>query len=132
MRVIPNPRFFRVRDLVFAHAEKESDSSPSLKTNGVRNDCSGIVRSLPFMSRPSRYLLIAMSTAFGICIFGLLLGMIYYLYAVIARQQTLENVLGNNIPYYKALGGIGLLGFTLFFAFLISLMTKNNSDNKPR
>jgi hypothetical protein len=83
------------------------------------------------MTRPSRFLLIAMSTAFGICISGLLLGMLYYLYAVLAYQQTLENVLGNSIPYYKALGGVGLLGFILFFAFLISLMTKNKAD-KPR
>jgi hypothetical protein len=84
------------------------------------------------MTRPSRFLLIAMSTAFGICIFGLLLGMLYYLYAVLAHHQTLENVLGNNIPYYRALGGIGLLGFILFFAFLLSLMTKSNSEDKPR
>jgi len=68
-----------------------------------------------------------MSTAFGICILGLLLGMGYYLYAVFVHNRTLENVLGNSIPYYKALGGIGLLGFALFFAFLISLMTKNKS-----
>ncbi len=83
------------------------------------------------MSRVSRYLLIAMSAAFGICIFGLVAGMIYYLYLVFVNHRTLESVLGNTIPFYKTLGGIGIVGFILFFAFLVSLMGKNHSE-KPR
>jgi hypothetical protein len=83
------------------------------------------------MSRVSRYLLICMSFAFGICIVGLVAGMFYYLYMVFAAHRTLENVLGYSIPFYKTLGGIGVSGFVLFFAFLISLMAKNNSG-KPR
>jgi hypothetical protein len=83
------------------------------------------------MTRLSRCLLVAMSIAFGVCIFGLVVGMVYYLCVVLVNHRTLENVLGNSIPFYKALGGIGIVGFILFFAFLLSLMGKNNSE-KPR
>jgi hypothetical protein len=78
------------------------------------------------MSRPSRLLLVAMSTAFGICIFGLLLGMFYDLYAIYVMHRPSENILGNSIPYNKALGGFGILGFALFLAFLVSLVSKKS------
>ncbi len=83
------------------------------------------------MSRISRFFLIAMSVAFAICIFGLLTGMFYYLYAVVAHHQTLESVLGKSIVYYKTLAALGIVGMLCFFAFLLSLMSKNNSD-RPR
>jgi hypothetical protein len=76
------------------------------------------------MSRPSRFLLIAMSAAFGICIFGLSLGMFYDLYAIYIMHRPSENILSNSIPYNEALGGIGVLGFALFLAFLVSLISK--------
>jgi hypothetical protein len=78
------------------------------------------------MSRPSRFLLVAMSTAFGICIFGLLVGMVYDLYAIYIMHRPSEYVLASSIPYNKALGGIGILGFAFFLAFLISLISKKN------
>ena len=80
------------------------------------------------MTKLSRYLLIAMSTAFGLCILGLLVGMVYYLCAVYIGHRTLENVMGNIIPFNKTLGAIGILGFILFFAFLFSLMSKNSRE----
>ncbi len=79
------------------------------------------------MTRTSRILLIAMSIAFGICILGLVTGMVYYLCAVYLWHRTMESVLGNSIAYNKTLGALGILGFILFFAFLLSLMSKNNS-----
>lgn len=83
------------------------------------------------MTKPSRFLLFAMSAAFGICILGLIGGMLYDLCAVFLRHRTLENVLGNSIPFYKTLGGIGIAGMLLFFAFLISLISKNG-QRRPR
>jgi hypothetical protein len=83
------------------------------------------------MTRPSRYLLIAMSTAFGLSAIGLVAGMVYYLGAVYFGHRTLESVMGNSIPYNKALGAIGILGMVFFLAFLFSLMFKNQSE-KPR
>ena len=82
------------------------------------------------MNKPSRYLLIAMSKAFGLCILGLLAGMVYYLSAIYLAHRTLENVMGNLISFNKTLGVIGILGFILFFAFLFSLLSKNNNDKQ--
>ena len=67
-----------------------------------------------------------MSVAFGICIVGLVVGMAYYLSAVYIWHRTLENVMGNSLPFNKTLGSIGILGFILFFAFLISLINSRN------
>ena len=83
------------------------------------------------MTRPSRFLLYAMFSAFSICILGLFGGMLYDLCVVFLRHRTLESVLGNRIPFYKTLGGIGIAGMLLFFTFLISLISKNN-QGKPR
>jgi hypothetical protein len=83
------------------------------------------------MTRPSRFLLYAMFSAFFICILGLFGGMLYDLCVVFLRHRTLESVLGNSIPFYKTLGGIGIAGMLLFFAFLVSLISKNN-QGKPR
>lgn len=83
------------------------------------------------MTKPSRCLLIAMSAAFGLCVLGLLAGMVYYLSAVYFGHRTFESVMSNIIPFNKALGGIGILGMILFFAFLFSLMSDNRSE-KPR
>jgi hypothetical protein len=83
------------------------------------------------MTKPSRFLLYAMSAAFSICILGLIGGMLYDLCVVFLRHRTLESVLGNSIPFYKTLGGVGIAGMLLFFAFLISLISKSN-QRKPR
>ncbi len=82
------------------------------------------------MKRSSRIFLIAMSIAFGTCILGLIAGMVYYLCAVYLWSRTLESVLSSSIFYNKTLGAIGILGFILFFAFLVSLMSNSNSG-KP-
>lgn len=72
-----------------------------------------------------------MSTAFGMCILGLLAGMVYYLSAIYFMHRTLEIVVGGSIWYNKVLGGIGILGFILLFAFLISLVSTGKPE-KPR
>jgi hypothetical protein len=72
-----------------------------------------------------------MSAAFGICILGLIGGMLYHLYAVFLRHRTLESALGNSIPFFKTLGGLGIAGMLLFLAFLISLISKKD-QGKPR
>jgi len=61
-----------------------------------------------------------MSTAFSICIVGLILGLIYTSYEALLRHKTLEQILSSSIPYYKFLGATGVLGFLLFFAFLLA------------
>jgi hypothetical protein len=83
------------------------------------------------MRESSRFLLAAMSVAFGICILGLMGGMLYDLCVVFLQHRTLESVLGNSIPFFKTLGGIGIAGMLLFFAFLISLISKKD-QGKPR
>ena len=74
------------------------------------------------MTKPSHFFLYAMSTAFSICILGLIGGMLYDLCVVLLRHRTLESVLGNSIPFYKTLGGIGIAGMIFFFLFLVSLV----------
>ena len=83
------------------------------------------------MNRRSRFLLIAMSTAFTVCILGLVLGMLYYVGAVYFADRTLESVMRSSSLFNKILGSIGILGMVLFFAFLFSLLSKNHSE-KPR
>ena len=80
------------------------------------------------MTKLSRHLLIAMSAAFGICILGLLAGMVYYLSAVYVGHRTMETVMGSIIPFHKSLGALGIIGMLLFFAFLFSLISKNNQE----
>ena len=76
------------------------------------------------MSRTSRFLLIAMSASFGIAALGLITGLFYDLYVVSIRHGQLENALGKTIPYNKILGGFGILGFLLFFAFILSAIAE--------
>ena len=83
------------------------------------------------MSRRSRYLLLAMSVCFGIAALGLVIGTCIDLYLVTKRHAQIENVLGNAIPYNKTLGGLGILGMVLFFAFLFSAIADKKQD-KPR
>jgi hypothetical protein len=83
------------------------------------------------MTLRSRFLLLGMSTAFGLCILGLLFGLLFDLYAVFLRHRSFENVLGNSIPYYKTLGAVGIAGMLLFFALLVSLIFTKN-QGKPR
>ena len=84
------------------------------------------------MSRRSRFLLIAMSTAFGIAALGLIAGMVYDLYLVSVRRVSLENVLGTSIAYNKILGGFGILGMLLFFAFLLSAIADKKQDRPAK
>ena len=83
------------------------------------------------MSLRSRFFLIAMSTAFGIAALGLVAGMFYDLYLVSIRHVQFENVLGSSLAYNKILGGFGILGMILFFAFLFSAIADKKQD-KPR
>jgi hypothetical protein len=84
------------------------------------------------MSSLSRFLLIAMSAAFALSALGLILGMLYDLYAVFLRQAQLESVLGHSIPYYKSVGGMGILGMVFFFIFLLSLMASRENRKNDR
>lgn len=72
-----------------------------------------------------------MSVSFGTAVLGLVGGLFYDLYLVSVRHAQLENVLGNAIPYNKILGGLGILGLILFFAFLFSAIADKKED-KPR
>lgn len=83
------------------------------------------------MTSPSRFVLLSMSTAFALCILGLILGMLYSLYESFFRHQALEAILSRSIPYYKALGLLGILGMLLFFVFLLFQMAEKGSK-KPR
>jgi hypothetical protein len=85
----------------------------------------------PMLSKTSRILLYAMYAAFTLCGVGLIAGMLYDLYVVLLRHRTLESVLGHSIPYYKTLGGLGILGMVFFFAFLFSLIA-TKGQGKPR
>lgn len=78
------------------------------------------------MTRPSRILLIGMTAAFGICVLGLILGMSYSLFEYFFRHRELWTVLNGSISYYKILGGVGIAGMALFFAFIISLITRKH------
>ncbi len=83
------------------------------------------------MTARSRFLFITMSLAFGICCLGMVAGVFHGLYATIHQHRSLEDILGHHIPYYKSLGGIGIAGFMLFFAFLFSAIADKKQD-KPR
>jgi hypothetical protein len=83
------------------------------------------------MSRRSRFLLIAMSASLGIAALGLVAGICYDLYLVSFRHVQFENVLGTSIAYNKILGGFGILGMVLFFAFLFSAIADKKQD-RPR
>ena len=79
------------------------------------------------MTSPSRLVLISMSTAFAICILGLILGMLYSLYESFLNHKDLETILSGSIPYYKALGLLGILGMLLFFVFLVFQISEKGS-----
>ena len=71
-----------------------------------------------------------MSAALGIAALGLIAGICYDLYLISIRHVQLDNVLGNTIAYNKILGGFGILGMILFFAFLLSAIADKKQD-KP-
>jgi hypothetical protein len=68
-----------------------------------------------------------MSTAFTVCILGLILGMLYSLYESFVLHKDLESILSRSIPYYKALGLLGILGMLLFFVFLFFQMAEKGN-----
>ncbi len=82
------------------------------------------------MTSPSRLVLVSMSTAFAVCILGLILGMLYALYESFFRHKDLEIILSRSIPYYKALGLLGILGMLLFFVFLV-FQIAGKGNKKP-
>ncbi len=84
------------------------------------------------MTKPSRILLIAMSTSLTLSGLGLILGMLRTLYVVFLRHAPLESVLGNSIPYFKSVGALALLGMLLFFALLLSLLLRSNSKSSHK
>lgn len=75
-----------------------------------------------------------MCVAFGLCIAGLVAGMAYDMFLVLARHGTLESVLGHSIPFYKSLGLLGILGFALFLLFLVVSVSSrpNKAKKSPR
>lgn len=75
------------------------------------------------MPRLSRFFFIAMASTFAVCAGGVIGGMFYSLYATYVRHRPFDNVLSHSIPYYKVVGGIGVLGMLFFFAFLFSLIS---------
>ncbi len=83
------------------------------------------------MTSPSRFVLISMSVAFAVCILGLILGMLYSLYESFFLHKDLESILSHSIPYYKALGLLGILGMLLFFVFLF-FQIAGKSNQQPR
>lgn len=73
-----------------------------------------------------------MCIAFGLCIAGLVVGMAYDLFLVLAHHHTLDSVLGHSIPFFKSLGVLGILGFLLFLAFLVSAISGKNKGASPK
>ena len=69
-----------------------------------------------------------MSAALGIAALGLIAGICYDLYLVSIRHIEFENVLGSSIAYNRILGGFGILGMILFFAFLFSAIADKKQD----
>jgi hypothetical protein len=69
-----------------------------------------------------------MATALTISCLGLIAGLCHGVYATVYQHRSLENILGQSIPYYKSIGGLGFAGFILFFAFLISAVTDKKQD----
>jgi len=80
----------------------------------------------------SRYLLIAVTISLALSAAGLILGMLYDLYAVFIHHSQLEIVLGRSIPSYKTVGGLGILGMILFFIFLLSVMSSRQDRTNDR
>ena len=84
------------------------------------------------MSPHAKFLFVSMCTAFGLCIAGLVAGMAYNLFLVLAHHHSLESVLGHSIPFFKFLGALGILGFLLFLAFLVSAISGKNKGENPK
>ena len=73
-----------------------------------------------------------MSTGFGVCCLGMLVGMVHGIYASAYHHRSLEDILGHAILYYRILGGIGIASFLLFLGFLISAATEKNRTNPAK
>ncbi len=80
------------------------------------------------MTKPSRYLLIAMSIAFALCVSACSPAWSTISLPSTSAIAPWKSVMSTAIPYNKALGALGILGMLFFFAFLLSLMSKNNSQ----
>lgn len=84
------------------------------------------------MGQRSRFLLYAMSGAFGLSLAGIILGLIYSLYAAVLRHRNLEDILSHTIPFYQKVGLLGIAGFLLFLAFLISVAAEQGQGKKTK
>lgn len=84
------------------------------------------------MNSFSRFLFIAMASAFGLCALGVAAGLVHSLYALAYHRRSLEDILGSSIPYYQAVGAIGVAGFLLFLAFLVSAASHKNKGANPK
>ena len=82
------------------------------------------------MKKASKVLLICASSAFGLCCVGLLAGLIYNLLEYSRKTQAFDHILANSIPFYKVIGALGILGFLLFFHFLLSLLSRPAKHGK--
>ena len=72
------------------------------------------------MSQRSRILLIAMSSAFGMCVVGLVGGMVYTLYEALLRHQEQWSVLSASIIFYKVFGAWDRGNGALFCFFVFA------------
>jgi hypothetical protein len=81
------------------------------------------------MRKRSRFLMFAMFGCFILAASGLVLGMVYCSFVVFAQHHALESVLSRTIPYFKTIGGLGILGMLCFFMFLLSEMTSKPNGN---
>jgi len=84
------------------------------------------------MTRFSRLLFGSMCSAFGLCCLGMLAGLVHGIYATFCQHRSIEDILGNSIPYYQAVGAIGVAGFLLFLAFLVSSISGSNKRNHSK
>ena len=73
----------------------------------------------------------SMFAAFVLTGTGLVLGIAYSLFVVFVQHHTLETVLSQTIPYFKTVGGLGILGMICFFTFLLSEIT-SKPDGTPK
>ena len=73
-----------------------------------------------------------MCGVFGLCGIGLVLGLVHGLYASFVQHRTIEDILSHSIPYYQKLGILGVVGFLLFLALLVSVIANGNHHKQTK